>query len=209
MTGAQYAALAHQYQAQALAAQKAYGVPAQLLLAIAGHETSGINNTSNPSAAGYGNGGGLMQLEPGTASTYLQGAIGDPQANINAGAAYLKSLHTLYGSWWLATAAYYAGPGTLAKHGVGRGTAQSVAAKRLAIVPNPAANTQTITSFANQMVGGHTMSSTTSSAGGGSTTKSSGTSTTTLSSLAGSPMIGLVAIILGIGAGIIALTRLN
>lgn len=61
---------------------------------------------------------GLMQLLPATAARFGQTALGDPRANLQAGAAYLDWLMGRFGGRLdLALAAYNAGEGAVARYG--------------------------------------------------------------------------------------------
>jgi hypothetical protein len=96
-----------------VAAANAYGVPPQLALAVASHE-SGFMNIQNPSSTATG----PMQLLAGTAQTM---GVTDPtneQQNIDGGVALLAQLLQQYnGNADLALWAYSEGSGTVSKDG--------------------------------------------------------------------------------------------
>jgi soluble lytic murein transglycosylase-like protein len=95
------------------AASRAHEVPPTLVRAVIAQESGG-----DPSAISSAGAMGLMQLMPGTASTY--GVINpfDPSQNVAAGVSYLHDLLLRYhGNVALALAAYNAGSGAVAKYG--------------------------------------------------------------------------------------------
>ncbi|MCG3169551.1 MAG: Membrane-bound lytic murein transglycosylase F [Pseudomonadales bacterium] len=103
----------NEYSPQIAAAARRHGVDPALVRALI-HAESGFN----PSAVSRKGAIGLMQLMPGTASDM---GVADPfaaQQNIDGGVKYLAMLLGQYrGDVTLATAAYNAGPGAVAKYG--------------------------------------------------------------------------------------------
>lgn len=95
------------YQADFASAAATYGVPEQLLSAVAQTESG-----YQPDAVSSAGAEGLMQLMPSTASSLGANAF-DPAQAVPAAAQLLSSYHNQYGSWPLALAAYNAGPGAV------------------------------------------------------------------------------------------------
>jgi hypothetical protein len=105
------AGMSSPYQADFAQAGATYGVPAQLLSAVAATESSDQPNATSSAGAQ-----GLMQLMPSTAASLGVDPF-DPSQAINGAAQLLSSYHTSYGSWSLAQAAYNAGPGAVEEYG--------------------------------------------------------------------------------------------
>ena len=99
-----------EYLELAKAAARRHGVPEDLFLRLVQQESGW-----NPSARSRAGAKGLAQLMPGTARL-LRVDIDDPQQNLEGGARYLKMMHSKFGSWRLALAAYNAGPEAVEKH---------------------------------------------------------------------------------------------
>ena len=77
-----------------------------------------VESNWNPRARSAKGAQGLMQLMPATAAQYGVSNAYDPEQNIKAGVAYLKSLIDRFdGKTELALAAYNAGPGAVEKYG--------------------------------------------------------------------------------------------
>jgi cell wall-associated NlpC family hydrolase len=93
-----------------LSASAKYGVPVQLLTAVA-NEESGFN----PSAVSSAGAEGLMQLMPSTAAGLGVDPF-DPAQAIDGAAQLLASYTTQFGSVPLALAAYNAGPAAVAEY---------------------------------------------------------------------------------------------
>ena len=87
-----------------------YGVPEDLLKAVAGAESS--YQTGAVSGAGAE---GLMQLMPSVASSLDVNPF-NPGQSISGAARLLSSYHQQFGSWPLALAAYNAGPGAVEEY---------------------------------------------------------------------------------------------
>jgi hypothetical protein len=87
-----------------------YGVPENLLKAVAGAESS-----FQPGAVSGAGAEGLMQLMPSVASSLGVNPF-DPAQSIPAAAQLLSSYHDRFGSWPLALAAYNAGPGAVEEY---------------------------------------------------------------------------------------------
>ena len=88
-----------------------HGLDPGLLRAVAWQESRG-----NSAAVSDKGALGIMQLMPGTAAA-LGVDPGDPNANINGGAAYLALQMAKFGNVELALAAYNAGPGAVVRYG--------------------------------------------------------------------------------------------
>ncbi len=131
------------------------GVPADWIAAEMDNESGGNANAGQPDGAE-----GLMQIEPATARRlpgYYPGARLNPQENLIMGAELLEENHAQFGSWRLASAAYYAGSGAVSDQGVTLGMSWSQAAPMLNVIPNPktsqnsGGNTLTIAQYANNI----------------------------------------------------------
>lgn len=102
-----------EYTTQIAAAARRYDVDPALIRALI-HAESGFN----PNARSRKGAMGLMQLMPGTASDMGVSNAFVVQQNIEGGVKYLAMLLEQYrGDVTLATAAYNAGPGAVAKYG--------------------------------------------------------------------------------------------
>lgn len=88
-----------------------HGVPEDLFLRLVQQESGW-----NPSAVSHKGATGLAQLMPATARS-LGVNINDPHQNLEGGVRYLKMMHSKFGNWRLALAAYNAGPGAVEKYG--------------------------------------------------------------------------------------------
>ena len=93
-------------------ASSAHNLPPALIRAVITVESGG-----DPSAISGAGAMGLMQLMPGTASTYGVADAFEPSENVDGGCAYLHDLLGRYrGDLTLALAAYNAGPGAVDKY---------------------------------------------------------------------------------------------
>jgi hypothetical protein len=133
-------------------ASQATGTPASLIAAIMVHESSGQADAFNPSGPAYG----LMQILPSTAAGlpgYNPATWTLPQENLTLGAELLAENEHDTGGWHAAIAAYYGGLGTMENDGYTPGMPWSEASVLLNVVPAAyAGNTQTMTSYADQMI---------------------------------------------------------
>lgn len=94
------------------AASEKYGVPVNLLEAVAKAESN-----FNPDATSSCGAMGIMQLMPGTAHSLGVSDAYDPEQNIMGGAKYLSQLLSEFqGNTKLAVAAYNAGPGSVVEY---------------------------------------------------------------------------------------------
>ena len=95
------------------AASLKYGVPVNMLKAVAKAESDFRPNVTSKSGAM-----GIMQLMPGTAKALGVTDAYDPEQNIMGGAKYLSQMLDKFGGdTQLALAAYNAGPGNVTKYG--------------------------------------------------------------------------------------------
>lgn len=100
------------YQQLFLDAEQKYGVPADLLAAVAKQESN-----FNPRAVSRAGARGLMQLMPGTARSLGVGNSFDPAQAVDGAARLLRDHLRTFGTVDLALAAYNAGPGAVRKYG--------------------------------------------------------------------------------------------
>lgn len=94
-----------------LFAAAAYGLPAELIKAVAVTESR-----MNPGAVSPAGAQGLMQVMPATGRALGLLDPFDAEQSITAGAAYLARQVGAFGSYPLALAAYNAGPGAVRRH---------------------------------------------------------------------------------------------
>jgi len=103
----------HSFDAEILRAAQANGVDSALIRAIIHAESAYQADAVSPKGAQ-----GLMQLMPQTAKMLEVSDPFNPSKNIDGGARYLAELLQQFnGDVTLATAAYNAGPGAVAKYG--------------------------------------------------------------------------------------------
>lgn len=140
------------YGAAVRSAAAATGTPASLLVAEAFVESRGVNYAY----AGADQACGVWQMfAPGAFTQYAapgtpDGACAAPSVEAIAAARYLAALHREFGSWRVALAAYYGGPGTVAGAGARSGMTWAQAAPLLNWAPDPAeGNTETMTAYAD------------------------------------------------------------
>lgn len=100
------------YQKLFLDAEQKYGVPADLLAAVAKQESN-----FNPRAVSRAGARGLMQLMPGTARSLGVSNSFDPAQAVDGAARLLRDHLRTFGTVDLALAAYNAGPGAVRKYG--------------------------------------------------------------------------------------------
>ena len=115
----------------------ATGLSPKLVAAIIDAESGG-----DPAAVSRAGAQGLMQLMPGTASTYgVQNAF-DPYENVSGGCHYMHDLLVHYhNNLPLALAAYNAGPGAVdAKHGIPAYPETRAYVARITAALNPTTN---------------------------------------------------------------------
>jgi hypothetical protein len=133
-------------------ASRQTGTPASLIAAIMVHESGGDAAAYNAEGPAYG----LMQILPSTAQGlpgYQPATWTSPQENLILGAELLKENEQATGGWHAAVAAYYGGLGTMEAAGYTPGMPWSEASVLLNVVPAAyAGNTQTMTSYADQMM---------------------------------------------------------
>lgn len=128
------------HQAILQAASQATGTPISLLVGEIANESSGVN---------YGYRGpqyacGMFQMfSPGSFTSYAPGyppsACAAPSVEALSAARFLAALHQEFGSWRLASASYYGGPGNVLSSQVSSGMPWSVAGPKVNWVPDPTA----------------------------------------------------------------------
>lgn len=127
-----------QYQTQLQTASNTYGVPLNILDAVADHESGGNPNAISPTNPNGSTDYGLLQISsPNFPSLGVNATtILDPQTNANAGASILAQDYNLTGSWASALSMYNTGsPGS----SVGANYASAVLAAANTTYANPAA----------------------------------------------------------------------
>ncbi len=99
------------YLEDAKHAARSNGVPEDLFLRLVQQESNW-----NPVAKSHKGALGLAQLLPQTALGLGVDPL-NPKENLHGGAKYLAQQYRTFGSWYLALAAYNAGPGAVHKYG--------------------------------------------------------------------------------------------
>lgn len=100
------------YDGSIVAAASEFGVPAELIKAVAVAESR-----MNPRAVSHAGAQGLMQIIPSTQRELGVTNPFDPEQSIRGGAAYLADQVRRFGSFELAAAAYNAGPLAVSRAG--------------------------------------------------------------------------------------------
>lgn len=140
-------------QAILQAASQATGVPVAFLVGEIANESRGVNYAYR----GSGYACGMFQMfSPGSFTSYAPGyppsACAVPSVEALSAARFLLALHQEFGSWRLASASYYGGPGNVASSGLSYGVPWSYAASRLNWVPDPTAgNRLSMTQYADNV----------------------------------------------------------
>lgn len=141
------------HQAMLQAAAQATGTPVALLVGEIANESSGVNYPYQ----GSGTACGMFQMfSPGSFTSYAPGyppgACAVPSVEALAAARFLAALHQEFGSWRLASASYYGGPGNVASSHVSYGMSWAVAGPDVNWVPDPTAgNHLTMMQYANNV----------------------------------------------------------
>jgi soluble lytic murein transglycosylase-like protein len=100
-----------QVQSMIVQASQQYGVPPNIALAVASHESRFVYNAQNPKSSAAG----VMQLMSGTQHDLGVTDPYDAQQNVNAGVSLLARFYQTYGNWTQALQAYSDGQGTVQK----------------------------------------------------------------------------------------------
>ena len=132
-------------------ASAATGTPDSLFVSEAYQESKGVDYpyVGSQTACGV-----WQMFSPGSFTQYAppgtpDGDCADPAIESQAAGAFLAALHQMFGSWRIALAAYYGGPGTVEHAGVSPGTPWAQAAPLLNWVPDPSENNvETMTAYA-------------------------------------------------------------
>jgi soluble lytic murein transglycosylase-like protein len=99
------------YLEMARVAARRHDIPEDLFLRLVQQESNW-----NPQAVSHKGAVGLAQLMPDTARLLGVDAT-QPAENLDGGARYLRMMHTRFGNWRLALAAYNAGPEVVERYG--------------------------------------------------------------------------------------------
>lgn len=136
-----------------LVASQRTGVPAPWIAAEMANESGG--NAADAGPNGLAGAYGLMQLIPSTARAlpgWYPGARQNAQENLILGAELLDENYRQFGSWRIASAAYYGGPGSVENDGVHGAMPWRQAGPLLDTIPFASAgNNLTMEQYANNI----------------------------------------------------------